>query len=192
MNEALAIIYNFFPKGIAFDDIKYTTSKEYARLCNKRSEFEGESKFFAKEIQRTLPNYAVVDWTNLAEYNCMQFKVLILENQKIIDDDIQLIQALGGSRIDLMLYVSVLGDFYYYYYVQTSYHDGIWKFKDHLVRNEEMKRISSKIELLMSGKKLIKLEDIICKHVVPDLETELLNFGEVTIFNCLFTEIETV
>ncbi|MFF2091953.1 hypothetical protein [Paenibacillus sp. NPDC058174] len=190
MDEVVNLIYNFFPKGVPFDDIKYTTSEEHTRLYRKRSGFEGKSKFLA-ELQRVLPNHAIVDWTNLDEYNCMQFKILTLENQQIMDDDLELIKTLGGSRIELVFYVSVLGNFYYYKYVQTNYEDGEWTFNNPIVLNDAMINMNSRIDLLMSGNAYIKLDHSICKYVVSDIETELLNFGEVTIFNCLFTELET-
>ncbi|WP_138752824.1 hypothetical protein [Paenibacillus sinopodophylli] len=192
MGELLSLIYNFFPKGIAFNDVRYKLSEEYNRLSRKRNEFKGKTSLLVKEIEKLLPEYSVVDWTNLEEYNCMQYKVLIAKDQKILDDDVELINVLGGRRIDLVLYVSILGDFYYFNYVNTNLIEGNWHFSSVNVINKEMQRISIEIDSLMKRKKRTKLEDLVCKSFVPDLETELLNFGEVRVFNCLFSELDTI
>lgn len=192
MEDILSRIYQFYPKGIAYDDSGYQTSKEYIKLCNTRNEYKGRNKELLVKLKNSLPNFSITDWTNLEENNCMQYEILTVENQDILDDDIELMDALGGTRIDVDLYISIIGHYYFYKITKTELKDDTWDFSSDVDYNDNLKMITRKIELLMDSISLMKVDSDLCMTIIPDIETELLNVGEVNVFNCLFTELETI
>jgi hypothetical protein len=127
-------------------------------------------------------------------YPSIQYSVLLHENQPLLDDDEELLIALGGRRLDVEFYVSLLGDYYYYFAVETIKDaGGQLRFNvlaDDQIPFENMKLITSlKSKLSSLGYKL--LERSIAYEIVPNVETELKYTGEVTIFSCLFSDMLT-
>lgn len=64
----------------------------------------------SKGIIDLCKQYKVVDWID-EESCCYEFKILLHENQEILDDDIELIETLGGERNDLRIFLVYLINF---------------------------------------------------------------------------------
>jgi hypothetical protein len=89
----------------------------------------------------------------------------------------------------------LLGDYFYYFIIETVGGEDIsaWKFSVLAVEQlshqerELVNKLCSKVCSL--GFKLV--DQNLAHIVIPEVETELINSGKVTIFNCLFTDITT-
>lgn len=57
-------------------------------------------------IKDNLKEYHVKSWTDMEDLKCFEYRILLHEHQPIMDDDIELIQSLGGERRDLFIFVS--------------------------------------------------------------------------------------
>jgi len=127
-------------------------------------------------------------------YPSLQYSILLHKNQPLLDDDEELLIALGGRRIDVEFYISLLGDYYYYFAVETT-KDAGGQLRFNILANdqipfENMKLITSiKSKLSSLGHKL--LEHNIAHEVLPNVETELKYAGEATIFSCMFSDMLT-
>lgn len=80
---------------------------KYKALRDKR--FKDRLENNLKEI---FSRYEVVDWTDLREDTCYAYKILLHANRPILDDDRELMDALGNTRYDLRFYVSILERYY--------------------------------------------------------------------------------
>lgn len=200
VDELFGLVYRYYPKRCSFTSLAYRESFEYSRYLdivkdlNKRAIMD--KKLFSI-ISKIADGYSIMmrEHSDYVNYPSLQYTILLHKNRLFLDDDVDLILSLGGKRLDLELYFSLLGDYYYYYIIET---DGgkdtsSWNFsilKDEQLPHEEMmlaRKLCSKAISL--GFKM--LDHNIAHVLVPEVETELINSGEATIFNCLFTETVT-
>ena len=53
--------------------------------------------------------------------------MLLHKNQPILDDDVELLEALNGKQMDLEIYVSLLTKSYYLYGLETRKQGELWE-----------------------------------------------------------------
>lgn len=119
-------IYKYYPQNAAYGTKEYYNSPENKNREMKlaeKNEIRRNIILFEDILNRVYPSFNVIDWTNYEETSCIEFKVLLKDNQDTMDDDIELIKAIGGKRLDLCVYVSCLAPFFYYSIVETFYEE---------------------------------------------------------------------
>lgn len=107
------------------------------------------------------------------------------KNCPLLDDDVELIKALGGERRELYISISILANYYYYYFGETCYDfneedifEG-WNFYDDSEPNsEEEKEFLIKLDNLLTKEGYKKLANL----VIEDIETEFVELGKVELF----------
>jgi hypothetical protein len=199
-DELLSLLYRYYPKGCAYTGGDYKMSTEYFRYIEVISELNKRahvSESLLSNIAKSSDGYCVAqrEHSDYSNYPSIHYTVLLHKNHPLLDDDVDLILALGGKRLDLELYFSLLGEYYYYYVIETIGGEDTseWKFSV-LSENQLLIQERELISLLRSkvcslGYKL--LEHNLAHEIVPEVETELTICGEATFFNCLFTDMVT-
>lgn len=194
INETISM---FFPRNVGFNEQNYITSVEYNNLLKVRKRHFLNKKLktdLEKSIQELFEEYAVVDWTDLPDSNCYEFKILMHKNQPILDDDLELLQYLGWTRLDLRVFISILNKYYYYFYEESTYDIKTeeWRFQTITVYNQEMQNTINLLNNLMCSKGYQGLSTEIINKYVEDVETQYLEKGKVKIFHCIFTDLVTI
>ncbi len=196
LNEINETISLYFPRDVRFNEYNYITSIEYKNLLKIRGNhlFEKFKNDIEKSIQKVYKEYAVVDWTDISDSNCYEFKILMHKNQPILDDDIELIRYLRWERLDLRIFISILNKYYYYFFEESTYDINIeqWDFHTITVYNKEMKNATNHLNNIMESKGYQELSTEIVNKRVENVETQYLEKGQVKIFNCLFTDLVTI
>lgn len=187
-------IYRYYPKNIPFNTEKYQNSNEYLEQLRKRKiAYENlEYKYCIEDNLRTIfKDYIVFDWTDLKNYNCYEYRILLHKNQPILDDDIKLITMLKNERLDLFIFVSILEKYYYVQFNKTIYDlkTNKWIFKILDKYPENLKIELDNLKKFFSSKGYIELTESIIKEKVNSVETELDETGESTVFSCIFTDV---
>lgn len=200
--KILDIIDKYYPKECNFVSKKFQKSKEYKRfkkviadkaLCKKM-----EQEYY-ELISGLFPQYYVGRRTGKVErtYPSVHFSVLLHENQPILDDDVELMEALGGRRFDLEIFISRISNYYYVYtgkavYDKNKAENAGWSFVSHsathILEKKDIKRLCQKLE----EKGLVRLSRKMAHIEIPYIKTELMpRCGHgVEIFNCLFSDME--
>ncbi|NLF41559.1 MAG: hypothetical protein GX587_02575 [Bacteroidales bacterium] len=173
---------------------QYKNSIEYRKyvgvLKNSKCRIQLTEKCYSI-LKSEFYDYYITKWTN-TEYPSVHFSVLLHKNQPILDDDEELLLALNGRRLDLEIYFSLLGNYFYSYVIETKRNllnnELQFEYYDENEFLEESQITGIKNKLLNVG--FTKLnKSIVCINV-PDIETELLYEGEVRIFNALFSDVK--
>lgn len=172
LEHIMEFIYHFH---IAKDDVIKTSEEE---------------KSLFMDIFNLAGACEVVNWTSGESY-CYEFKILLCENQKILDDDIILIKELNGVRMDLRIFISAVAPYYYMFTEETKYDesDNKWQFITVEKTDEKTEELVKKIDCCMKKRNYEKLTPTIVKTTVPGIETELKESGQATVFDCLFTDM---
>ena len=131
-NTLLKCIYKYFPPYSIF-------------YANKRIHLQSKDKLFQeivlKKLSKIFNSYAVVDWTEEESF-CYEYKILLHENQPILDDDIELMKALHGERNDLWVFVSILAPYYYIKAEKTQYCKGDkWLFNNLIISDDKIQKL---------------------------------------------------
>lgn len=193
-NDLVNLIYKYYPKNCSFEEKYYQSSKEYKNYIIKVSnvsEREIISCHVHNEIKSVLPNNYISKWNN-SSFPSVHFSVLLHENQDIIDDDEVLLDILGGCRYDLHLYISLLEKFYYMFVDETLRLPNNQGMQFSVLANSNSyKKQIDKLDDKLNALNYKKLSSNVAHKLVPYVETELLEEGEVKIFNCLFADIVT-
>ncbi len=125
------------------------------------------------------------------EFPGLTFKVLLHKNQDILDDDRELIEALGGVKYELIIYISMISPFYCMYIQQMDYqvtnNNEIWYFSldEKYLNYKEAEDVRNYLTNI--GLQEIKLSDSFV--LVEDRETFYTELGKTTIYDCLFDNI---
>src|SRR3972149_5197808 len=103
-------------------------------LTRKRTEehtvTETKREIYLDMIVKAFPRCQVANWTDVDEYTSYEFHVLLNESVgSLLDDDVKLIEFLGGRRKDLHIYFSYLAEYWHWHVVETTFFDGVWDFK---------------------------------------------------------------
>ena len=194
IEEILNIIYSYYPKDVSFNDIKYKLSVQYCNSMKKKSEHTTNT-LIKKDIYSTLINalkgYEIIDWTDLSSSFCYEFRILLHKNVKILDDDIKLIKMLKGKRLDILLYVSILSNYFYFDINETKYINNKWEFRYINKLPIEIEYLTSIINQCLISLGYYGLTSDIVHTYVDHIETEYKDKGKVTVFDCLFTDLYT-
>ena len=163
------------------------------RMLKKRE----EERLFRRKKQSTFtsllkiafPRCPVVNWTSISSDTSYKYRILLNETvESIMDDDIELIQHLGGKRKDLYVYFSYLANYWHWHVIDTSFSDGVWNSQitygipDEYARNIEGLRIN--IEELGFA----ELDEATVKTQVKKASVPLVERGKATAFNLLFSD----
>ena len=151
-----------------------------------------EYKYCIEDNLRTIfKDYIVFDWTDLKNYNCYEYRILLHKNQPILDDDIKLITMLKNERLDLFIFISILEKYYYVQFNKTIYDlkTNKWIFKILDKYPENLKMELDNLKKFFSSEGYIELTESIIKEKVNSVETELDETGESTVFSCIFTDV---
>ncbi len=148
-------------------------------------------------IQKLLPEYAVRDFTNIENDHCYIVEVLLHQGQTdFLDDGLELIAQTGGKTRVLQTFVSRIAPSYYYYvwemFTNGTDEDLMFAYPKKSQLSQKESQIAFLIEQLLNsfGYKLLPLRT--AATIVPEIETECLEKGEVTVFNLLFSELFSV
>lgn len=194
--KILKIIEKYYPKECAFISQEYQDSKEYKklkRIINDADFFRQKEKEYYEMICSIFSQYHVKCWDNMT-YPCFQFSVLLHENQPILDDDIELMDELGGRRCNLEIFISRISNYFYVYTSEDIYcKEQIenWMFKSHSATFLLEKKYINRLKKEMKKIGMNKLNRTMAHIKIPFIETELLpsRNHEVEIFNCLFSDM---
>lgn len=189
--EVMRYIDEFYPKHSDPLDIKGEIDEKRIEVgeANKKKYF---NKLF-NGIKKAAQGYHVKDFTD-EEFPGLAFKVLLHENQDILDDDRELIEALGGTKYELEVYVSMISPFFCMYVNRTDYQKEndveIWSFSvTHDFPNiAVVERV--KDYLLSQNKKEISLLNALV--LVDERDVPYTKEEKATIFDCLFDNMVTI
>ena len=195
IDELVALIKQYYPSGVSFDDPLYQSSIEYKRLREKQQAMIKDVaylEFIEKNLKKIFSPYAVINWTYLEEYPDVEYHILLHKNQDIMDDDICLLEKLNWERRDFFLYISIIGKYYFYFIkkmklVREKYHFSF----DQLHNIEEKARVKS-LEKLFSNEGYTFIDKNTANYIIENIETELSPMGTTTIFKCLFNDLWTI
>ena len=205
--KVLGKVYLYYPKNASFSSIEYQSSKEYLNLLKKRKEAHKDimyQKYLKNRLDNLFENYAVVDWTDLESYNDYEYRILLHKNQPILDDDINLLRALGNKRLDLFLFISALEKYYYFLinYTEfcpktteyTRFHEetGKWVFRTMSTIPAGLENKIEKLRHFLLSNNYVELSDEIAKQIIIDVSTELKPVGSATVFDCFFTDVISI
>lgn len=186
-------IYKYYPKNIEWGSKEYLTSSEfinYNKQCEtlKNTDLKDTLLYAIKNV---VGNYAVMDWTNFELYNDIEFKILLHKGIAYMDDDIELLKRLNYNKKELIIFISLIGKYCYIMYLNTIFKNCEYYFsiientQEHFVIRESLNKLFDELNYQ-------EITNETAKIILPDLSTELKNFGEVTIFDCLFNDITTL
>ena len=190
MNNVVSIIYKYYPKGLRYGSNEYLNSQEYLnRIAKYKSSTFLEDDFY-KMIKDNLKEYHVKSWTDMEDFKCFEYRILLHENHPIMDDDIELIKSLGGERRDLFVFVSALTKKYFYFInISKCNSTNSWSFTSSYEFNIN---IISKINDLFQDCGYSSLDRQQITYRIDDVETEFCNLGEVNVFASLFTDVVNI
>lgn len=192
VSDIFDIIYSYYPKNYNFTSKSYMNSIEYRNYQTVLQDACRRIKLRDKcysTICHVFMNNCIKQWESV-EYPSLHFSVLLHENQAIMDDDIELLYALSGKRLDLDIYVSLISNYFYCYVIETNLVNKELIFSYH--QNEKFISRSQKefLDRKMDSIGFKRLERNVADIDVPNVETELLYKGEVKVFHCLFSDME--
>ena len=193
-DKIVETIYCYYPKNIPYSDYEYHLSTQITRLVSKRREHSenGSHSYQINEIlSRIFDNYEVINWTDFGSSNGYEYRILLHQNQLILDDDILLINSLGGKRLDLFLFISILDNYYYFFVNETilDNHTNKWEFRDVSNYSTEIQNVIGEMQSVLSQNGYIEITSELANTIIEDVETELKGKGKARIFDCLFTDL---
>ncbi len=194
--KILKIIGKYYPKECAYTSQEYLDSKEYRkykRIIKDKGLYRKKEKEYYDMICSIFPQYYVKRWENMT-YPCFQFSVLLHKNQSILDDDIELMDALGGKRYNLEIFISRISNYFYIYtseYIYSREQIENWMFESHSATYILEKKYINRLKKEMKKMEMNKLSKTMAHIKIPFIETELLpsRNHEVEVFNCLFSDM---
>ena len=194
MEELKKIIYSFYPKNVNYCSNKYEISYEYLQrkkiIWDKFNNIEFKL-YIKKSLDAIFSRYKVVDWIDQEEPKCFEYRILLHRDQDLLDDDIILISELGGRRVDLYLFISSIGEYYYYFLKETIYNleTNKWSFSTFLCKDDKVNRSIKQLKKFLVSNKYKEISSNIINYTINDVETEFKSIGQATIFDCLFTDL---
>ena len=148
-------------------------------------------------IQKLLPEYAVRDFTNLENDHCYMVEVLLHQGQMdFLDDGLELLAQNGGKARVLQTFISHIAPYYYYYVWEMSTNgtdaELIFAYPKKSQLSQRERQIAFLIERLFNSFGYKQLSPRTAATIIPEIETECLEKGEVTVFHLLFSELFSV
>ena len=195
--KVLKIIGKYYSRE-QYGSPEYLHSKEYKRykkILEDKALFKKKQKEYYDMLRTVFPHYYVQRWDNMT-YPCLQFSILLHKDQPILDDDVELMDALGGKRYNLDVFISRISNYYYACTFEHIYNPGQdfeheWMFDSHGAAYALKKKYLKRLKREMKKKGVSKLSRAVAHSKVPFIETELLprDKYEVRVFNCLFSDM---
>lgn len=187
------IIYKNYPKNLQWGSDEYFASPEFINYTKqsrtlKDSKLKANLLYLTKEI---VQNYAVKDWTNFELYNDIEFKILLHKGIDYMDDDIELLKAVNYKQDELILFISLIDKYFYILQLHTIFKYGRYYFYN-INKNTDSVLVIQRLKDVFEKKGYKFINKEIAKIILPDVSTELKNFGEANIFDCLFNDITTL
>jgi len=185
--QLIAVIREYY-SSYSETSVKKLEKKALRKVVASSKSAE-EKDMYLEELKRVFDGYAVKDWVD-EEACCYEFHVLLHHNQDLLDDDVNLIKELGGIRYDLLVYISTLAPYCFFYIDKTQYTDeGKWFFSVVDNYSDEMKSIVKSATSFFENKGYrIVSADLACK-IIPDIESQYKSLGSFSIFNGLFSDL---
>jgi hypothetical protein len=195
--DVFQIINMYFPKRISYDILAYRNSPEFLNRIKKIEEAKLNtqySTYLYLSVKTIFSKFKVVNWTEVETFNCYEYRILLHENQSILDDDTDLMKVLKGRKMDLFLFISVLGRYYYFFTNETLFNEANsqWKFKKVFNYPKSIKKEIEGLETFFCEEGYYKIDNSIAHEIATDIETEVIEQGKVKVFNCLFTDLISI
>ncbi len=188
--EVMRYIDEFYPKHSDPLDIKEEIDEKRIEVgeANKKKYF---NKLF-DGIKKAAQGYHVKDFTD-EEFPGLTFIVLLHKGQDILDDDRELIKALGGTRFDLEIYISMIAPYYCLFVNRTDCQidDGLETWNFSLDNSCSDLKVVERIRNYLTKKGLKEIELSNSLILAEDRETFYTELGKTTIYDCLFDNIGT-
>lgn len=189
--EVMHYIDTFYPKHSDAPETKKELDRKRIELGERN-----KNKYFDKLFQglkEVAKGYHVRDFTD-EEFPGLTFIVLLHKDQDILDSDRELLKALGGTKYELEVYVSMISPFFCMCVNRTDYQKEndveIWSFSvTHDFPNiAVVERV--KDYLLSQNKKEISLLNALV--LVDERDVPYTKEEKATIFDCLFDNMVTI
>lgn len=189
------MVYTYYPPNLAYGEEEYRSSPQYQRLLRRRQELatdRHESRRLDHVVRATLKDFAIMDFTDLASHNDFEYRILLHRNQPPLDWDTELMRALGGEKLELLLFVSILSPHYFLILERSRYDEEHgWDFEDLRYYPEHLLEPIEGLKGALQKLAYHELDHATANVIVDGVETELLENGRATIFGCLFTDLVT-
>lgn len=186
--KILCVIKKYYLIGSTFG-AKSKEYKAYKKAIKDSKPNRKRQKEYYKLLSSLFPKYFIKQWEDPTSPS-FRYTILLHKNQEILDDDMELLNALNGKRFDLEIFISKISDYFYTYTTETLYDGTEWKFdtysSTYLLKKKHLKKLKQEFE-----KKGLRFLDRELAHMeVPFVETELLpqHNHSVEVFNCLFSD----
>jgi len=192
--DILEIIRMYYPKDLRFENAEYKASSEFLNRTRKLEKAKCQTLYSTQlylTIKKIFDKYEVINWTDMESFNCYEYRILLHQNQSVLDDDTELMKVLGGKRIDLFLFLGVLSKNFYFFVNETTFNlvNDEWKFNKIFDYPEKINKEIEDLILFLDKEGYSKIDNDIAHEIVRDIETELIDKNKVMIFNCLFTDL---
>ncbi|MDR4987104.1 hypothetical protein [Bacillus cereus] len=194
-SDILNIVDSYYSYEESMDNLLVKVLQPNERLLSLKESVHknGLDQVWYTEFQRLYSNNAVVNWTDFPHSQCLEYKILAHSNQEILDDNIELITLLGGKRVDLRIFISLLGDYYYCMLEACSHIDGTdgWDFRD-VSDSGKYDGLLEDTKIFMNKKGFTYIPKELLNTKLEGIETGYISCNELTLFNCLFSEFESI
>lgn len=190
-SEFINLIYFYYPQNCEYGSTAYKKSNEYLRLKEKINDSGLRSSLKKKtltNIKLAFPKNYIRKFTR-KDYPSIHYSVLLHKNQPILDDDEELLVALNGRRLDLEIYVSFLGNYFYTFVVETIKPSNEKNLKFSILNENSISYTEELSSLTNNFLSLgfIKLNREIAHEFVPNIKLECQD--EAKVFHCIFTDL---
>ncbi|MBB5181553.1 hypothetical protein HNQ44_003018 [Planomicrobium koreense] len=172
----------------------YKTEKHELQKRTRQNILAKREERVEKLVRDQFENYSVANWTDYEDLYCLEFRILLTKNQPLLDDNTELLKVLGGTRIDLTVFVSLISNHYYLWAEKTRYNplNDKWTFQKITLKNHEVFPVIEKFTAEMERADFKLLPEFDARKFVPDVETKYLDKGKVRVFHIIFTDMETL
>lgn len=192
LEELYQIIYRYYPRHCDYSSGEYQKSEQYIRLKDILENYKQwirKDKLMYSNLDAAFPNNYIKKWTSV-DYPSIHYTILLHENQPLMDDDEILLEILNNRRLDLEVYISLLGNYYYAFVCEMKKEHEKLSFacyQDDIFTPE----YAAKLSKCMNQLGYCRLDSATVHCRVPDVNTDLKDADETTIFQCLFSDLES-
>lgn len=172
----------------------YKTDKQELQKRTKLSVLDKREERIEQLVRDHFENFSVSNWTDYEELYCLEFEILLTKNQPLLDDDTDLLKVLGGERIDLTVFVSLISNHFFLWGKKTRYNpfNDKWTFQKITLHNHKVFPLIEKFAAEMERNHFKLLPEFDARKLVPDVETKYLDKGKVKVFHIIFTDLKTL
>jgi hypothetical protein len=172
---------------------KYKRRQEMIeRACSIYGDY-GEA--LHKELLQLLNGYAIENRTDWNYDSCFSFLILLHPGLSYEVRDkasaIELVQRLRGTAYFLTLQISALGPYYTYRFCQRTYSHSTDRLIDQISESRfslDQEEILKKVVRYCERQGFKRLSQEFLDQIVPGIALDIVEAGEVTIYNCLFVD----